>query len=229
MMAAPSPSGTSHGASGWAEAAQDQLDDARGEAIVDGAAGDQQPVEEGPAEHVQRELEVEIGAQVAPLDAALEHGAKRRPSPGKEALASGAGEFGDLGGWPRPGLASPRPRPGCGRPRPRRASTPAGPSCVEPVSGTWISLTRAATRGREQLVLRTVTPVDRGLPNARAVGHFVHAQIANTTLSDELEHGFDDAAIRARLPRSSEWSYLIPALCHDAPFLTELLVPQSTR
>ena len=64
------------------EAAQDQLDDALGEPFVDRAAGDQQPVEQRPAEHVERELEIQVGAQVAAIDAALEHRAKRRPAPG---------------------------------------------------------------------------------------------------------------------------------------------------
>ena len=53
------------------EAAQDQLGHAFGELFVDRAAGDQQPVEERPAEHVEDELEIDIGAQVAAIDAAL--------------------------------------------------------------------------------------------------------------------------------------------------------------
>ena len=73
------------------EAAQDQLGDARGELVVDRASGDEQSVEERPAEHVERKLEVEVGGQVAALDAAFEHRSQRRPSSGQEAIANRVG------------------------------------------------------------------------------------------------------------------------------------------
>ena len=66
---------------GGCEPTENQLDDALGELLVDRAAGDQQPVEERAAEHVERELEVEVRAQVAALDPALEHSPQcRAPS-----------------------------------------------------------------------------------------------------------------------------------------------------
>ena len=79
---------------GRRKAAQDQLDDAVGEASIDRTAGDQKPVEERSTEHVQREFEIEVGAQVTALDAALEHGAQRCAARREEALADGAGELG---------------------------------------------------------------------------------------------------------------------------------------
>jgi hypothetical protein len=42
------------------EPAQDQLCDSLGKLLVDRTAGDQKPVEQRPAEHVERELEIEI-------------------------------------------------------------------------------------------------------------------------------------------------------------------------
>src|SRR6266508_5416649 len=72
------------------EAAQDQLDDAPGEIRIDGTAGDEQPVEEGSAEHVEGELEVQIVAEVTALDAALEHDAQRGAATRQEPLTDRA-------------------------------------------------------------------------------------------------------------------------------------------
>ena len=75
---------------------EDQLDDAFGELVVDRPAGDQQAVEERPAEDVEGELEIEVGSEVAAIDAALEDLAQRRAAPGEEPLADGAGKLGAL-------------------------------------------------------------------------------------------------------------------------------------
>jgi hypothetical protein len=47
---------------GRREAAQDQLDDALCERLVDRSAGDQQPVEDRAAEHVEGSLEIKAAA-----------------------------------------------------------------------------------------------------------------------------------------------------------------------
>src|SRR5829696_4931371 len=79
------------------ESAQHQLSDALGEPFIDRAAGDQQPVEERPAEHIEGELEVEIRAQVTALDAAPQHLGQRGPPSGQEPVAEGACQFWPLG------------------------------------------------------------------------------------------------------------------------------------
>src|SRR5215213_7184630 len=76
------------------EAAEDQLDDPVRERLVDRAARDQEPIEERSAEHVERELAVVVGAQVATLDSALEDGAQRGAAVGQEARADEAGQLG---------------------------------------------------------------------------------------------------------------------------------------
>ena len=79
------------------EAAQHQFGDVLGELLVDRAAGDQQPVEERPAEHIKGELEVEIGAQVAALDAASKHLGQRGPTIGQKPIAEGGRQLWPLG------------------------------------------------------------------------------------------------------------------------------------
>jgi len=81
------------------EAAQDQLGDALGELFVDRAAGDDEPVEERPAEHVEGELEVEIGAQVAAIDPAAENLGQRGPAAGQEPAANGPRQVRPAGPW----------------------------------------------------------------------------------------------------------------------------------
>ncbi len=79
------------------EAAQDQFGDALGELLVDRAACDEKPIEERPAEHVEDELEIEIGTQVATLDAPPKHLAQRRPPAGQEPAANRARQLRLLG------------------------------------------------------------------------------------------------------------------------------------
>jgi len=127
------------------EAAQDQVGDALGGLLVDRAAGDEKPIEERPAEHVESQLDVELGTQVAALDAAPKHLRQRarRPdrNPPRTARAS-------------PGFRAMAPtRFGISRPgsEPLYSSTASRINAsrsarVEPVSGAAISsLTSAAT------------------------------------------------------------------------------------
>ena len=71
------------------ETEQHQLDDALGKLIVDRPPRDQQPVEERPSEHVEGELDIEVGAQVAAVDAASQHLGQRGPPGGQIAAAEG--------------------------------------------------------------------------------------------------------------------------------------------
>jgi hypothetical protein len=51
-------------------ALEDQVEDACGEAVVEWAAGDEQPVEEGAGEDVERQVDVQVGIEVAGFDPA---------------------------------------------------------------------------------------------------------------------------------------------------------------
>src|SRR2546423_7634665 len=57
---------------GRREAVQNQFDDALGERLVDWSAGNQQPIEDRPAQYVERELEIQSATEIPALYTALQ-------------------------------------------------------------------------------------------------------------------------------------------------------------
>ena len=195
------------------EPAQDQLGDALGEVPVDRAAGDEQAIEERSAEHVERELDVEVSAQVAPCDAAIEHRAQRRAALGEETVADGASQLGTLGH------------------RPHEAGHDAGLDRVAvhldrvAHEREQILARRARVRDRDladqcrdgggdQFVLGSVAAVDRGLPHPGAARDVVHAEVVDSHFGDELERGREDRAVEAHLPGPPHHG--LRAACHES-------------
>src|SRR5436305_10004521 len=69
---------------GGCEAAQDQLDDALSERLVDWSAGNQQPIEDGAAKYVERELEIKPATEIPAPYTMLQHSTQRRAASGEE-------------------------------------------------------------------------------------------------------------------------------------------------
>src|SRR5215208_3070637 len=168
------------------EAAEDQLDDAVCERLVDRAARDQEPIEERSAEHVERELAVVVGAQVATLDSPLEDGAQRGAAVGQEARADEAGQL----GLTAHGVDESRHHP-----RLDGAAVDVDGALHEreevAACGTGVGNADLADErrdgGGDELVLRSVATIDRRLAYAGVRGHVVHSQVADAMSGDQLE------------------------------------------
>ena len=187
---------------GWREAAQDEVGDALGERVVDRAAGDQQAVEERAAEHVEGELDVEAGAQVAAGDAAVEHRAQRRAAGVEEAVADRARQLGPaVHGSDEAGHDAGAQRVAVDLHRlahEHEQVLARGPRIGDP--------DLADQRGhgrRDELVLGGVAAVDGGLADAGALGDVVDAQVADADLRDQLERGGADRVVDARVTRAA--------------------------
>ena len=182
------------------EAAQDELDDAFRETLVDRSAGHEQSVEDGAAEHVERELEIESATEIPAPHTALEDRAQRRAAAGEKLLADGAGQLRVAArlleeGRHQPrreraavqldGLAHQRQQVGAGRPRIRDRDL----------------ADQGRDRVADELILGAVAPVDRGLPDTRTLRDVVHPKITDAALGHQLERRREDRAIRSRVPR----------------------------
>ena len=188
---------------GWCEAGQDQLDDALGEAFVDRAAGDEQPVEEGAAEHVERELEIEAAAKIPAADAALEDHAQRRPPTGQKLITDSAREFGVAARL----LEHRGHQPGRQRTAVELDRLAHQRQQISP-SRTGVGDRDLADQRRDrvadQRILRAIATVDRGLPDARSVSDVIHPKVADPALGHQLQRRGQDRAIRSRLSWSTD-------------------------
>ena len=182
------------------EAGQDQLDDALGEVLVDRTAGDQQPVEEGAAEHIKRELEVEAATKIPPSHTALEDHAQRRAPTGQKLISDGAREFGVAARLLKHRGHQP------GRQRTVVELDGLAHQCQQiSASGPGIGDRDLADQRRDrvadQRILGAIATVDRGLPDTRSVSDVIHPKVTDPALGHQMQRRREDRAIRSRLPR----------------------------
>ena len=70
------------------------MDDALGELFIDGSARYEEPIEQRSTEHIEGELDIEVGSQIASLNAALEHGAQGGAAAAQKAMPDGPRKVG---------------------------------------------------------------------------------------------------------------------------------------